>query len=574
MPRLSPPSPLVASPVRRALRAAFGRSAVIVVASTAVNLLTLDGSVYMMQVYDRVLVARSVPTLVTLTALMAALYLAQIAIDAIRQRLVVRLAGGVAAALRGPAHTLAMRRAAAGDLAGAARPESDVERLRSVLAGPGVTALIDLPFAPLFLALEFAIHPALGALALGGAVLLLALPVIAARLGHAPTAAAARTAARRAGDAATRWRNAETAAAMGILGRLRRRTVAEAVTHAALERRVADLGGTFSSVSRGLRMLLQSALLGLGAWLLIDSAVTSGAILASSVLVGRALAPVDLVVAHWRSFSDARAAVDRLGPALAAVETTAPTRLPPPVASLAVEKLSVVPPGADRPVLDGIDFTLAAGDVLAVVGPSGAGKSSLGRVLANVWAPSAGTVRLDGATLDQWDADALGRHVGWVPQSVGFFAGTVAENIARLDEDAADEAIVAAARAAGVHDLVLTAPQGYDTPLAETGGPFSTGQRQRIALARALYGDPFLLVLDEANSNLDVAGETALLAAVEAARARGAVVVLITHRPALLAACSHVLVLEAGRLRRFGPRETVIPALAAAHPSSRPVRAA
>lgn len=557
-------------PVRAALGALLASGSGVVLASAAVNLLMLNGSIYMLQVYDRVLVARSTATLVTVTALMLGLYLVQGVLDGLRQRLMVRLATGFAEDLRAPAHAATMRLAASGSARAAAQPEQDVERVRTVLAGSGPTALLDLPFAPLFLALVFAIHPGLGALALGGAAVLVALPILAGRLSRRADATARQAVMRRMLESEAQRRNAETARAMGFDERLRDRSLAAAETAAAGELVAADVGGAFAAAARVLRMALQSALLGFGAWLVVQDAVSSGAILACSVLAGRALAPVDVVIANWRGLTEAREALARLSTTLEPVAMAERTRLPAPAARLTVEGLAVTPPSGVRPVVQGVDFALEAGDALAIVGPSGAGKSSIARALVGLWAPSAGAVRLDGARLDQWDPAELGRHVGWVPQSVGFFDGSIAENIARMDPAAPSEAVIAAARAAGMHEAILRTAQGYDTPLGDAHGPFSTGQRQRLALARALYGNPFLVVLDEANSNLDAQGEAALARSIAAARARGAIVVLITHRSGLISACNRLLVVEDGAMKAFGPRDEVVRALnAEARPTPR-----
>ena len=549
------------SPLRAAMRAMLASIGGVAATSIAVNLLMLNGSIYMMQVYDRVLTARSTATLLTLSALMLGLYAAQGLLDAVRQRLAVRIATGFAEDLRAPAHAAAMRLAATGRTTAAALPEQDVERVRTVLSGSGPSALFDLPFAPLFLMLIFAIHPLLGAVALAGAVVLLALPLASGRAARRPTETAGRAALRRAVEAEAQRRNGETARAMGFVDRLRDRSLANAETVGAAELATADVTGGFAAAARVARMALQSVLLGVGAWLVIQDAVSAGAILASSVLVGRVFAPVDLVIANWRGLVEARAAAARLDEVLVAAPASERTRLPAPVARLSVEGLAVTPPGATRPVVRGVDFTLEAGEVLAIVGPSGAGKSSIARALVGLWAPSAGAVRLDGARLDQWQPEDLGRHVGWVPQSVGFFDASIAENIARLDPAAESDAVLAAARAAGVHELILRTEAGYDTPIGDAHGPFSTGQRQRLALARALYGEPFLIVLDEANSNLDAQGEAALKRAVADAKARGAIVVLVTHRSNLISAADHLLVIEDGAMKAFGRRDEIVRAL-------------
>ena len=380
------------SPLRAAMRAMLASIGGVAATSIAVNLLMLNGSIYMMQVYDRVLTARSTATLLTLSALMLGLYAAQGLLDAVRQRLAVRIATGFAEDLRAPAHAAAMRLAATGRTTAAALPEQDVERVRTVLSGSGPSALFDLPFAPLFLLLIFAIHPLLGAVALAGAVVLLALPLASGRAARRPTETAGRAALRRAVEAEAQRRNGETARAMGFVDRLRDRSLANAETVGAAELATADVTGGFAAAARVARMALQSVLLGVGAWLVIQDAVSAGAILASSVLVGRVFAPVDLVIANWRGLVEARAAAARLDEVLVAAPASERTRLPAPVARLSVEGLAVTPPGATRPVVRGVDFTLEAGEVLAIVGPSGAGKSSIARALVGLWAPSAGAV--------------------------------------------------------------------------------------------------------------------------------------------------------------------------------------
>lgn len=550
-----------------ACRRQFGGVALL---SVIVNLLMLNGSVYMLQVYDRVLVSHSLPTLVTLTLLMTALYLLQGGLDAIRQRLLVRIARLFDASLRGPVHRVAMARAISAPQPQAAmQPVRDLEQIRAFLTGQGPTTLLDLPFAPFFLILVFLIHPAIGFLSLGGALLLILLSVLSDRLGRGPAEAAQTASNRRMQTFETDRRNAETARAMGLGPVLRSRFVEGGRAAADAAERAADLVGGFAATARMLRMLLQSLVLGLGAYLLIRQEISAGAIIATSILVGRALAPVDLAIANWRGLAQARESARRLKQCLATGMTEA-TQLPAPSRSLVLQDVAVAPPGTERATVAGVGFSLEAGEVLGVVGPSGAGKSSLVRALAGIWPTRTGSVRLDGASLDQWDAERLGRHIGYVPQSVGFFDGTIAENIARMDPNPAPEAVIAAARAAGVHELVLQLPKGYDTPIGDGFGPLSDGQRQRLALARALYGDPFLVILDEANSNLDATGEAALLAAVRGVQSRGGIAILITHRPMALAACTKILVIEAGEQKLFGPREAILRPVVHSNPNTQP----
>jgi ATP-binding cassette subfamily C protein len=364
----------------------------------------------------------------------------------------------------------------------------------------------------------------------------------------------------RAAAAATEIRFGESALAMGMQHRLVRRTLAWEdrfiAAQSYLARTVARLGGA----SRTFRMMLQSLILTVGALLVIDGQATGGVILASSILSGRALAPVDMAIANWRSLVAARAGWVRVIAGIATWRKPPPRSvlLDPPSGEVSLRELWVAPPGASRFAVQGVSLTLAAGQVLALVGPSAAGKSSLVRAMLGIWAPARGEVRLDGATLDQWDADTIGRHFGYVPQTVDLIDGTIGENIARFDPEAGSDGVIAAARAAGMHETILALPDGYDTHVSAGAGELSAGQRQRIGLARALYGDPFLLVLDEANSNLDATGDAALADAIRAVQRRGGIVVMITHRPATLGPATHLAVMQSGRLVDFGERDNVL----------------
>lgn len=518
--------------------------------SVIVNILTLNSALYMLQVYDRVIVSGSAATLITLTALMIGVFVVQGTLDAIRQKLLVRVAALFETAARAPVHAAMLQtRSIAG------RPDlhllHDLGAVRGFLSGSGPSAVMDLPFAVVFAGIIFLVHPALGLLALGGAVVLVGLTLLAERLGRKGAAVAATAAAQQMAQADATLRAAETVQAMGMAGALVRRF--EACGHDAMRAQVrqGDLTGGLTVTTRVLRVLLQSLMLGLGAFLVIRGSVSGGAILAASVLVGRALAPVDLLIGNWRGLVQARGAVGRLLPVLHKAETTAPMALPAPASVLDLTDVGLCAPDGAA-VLAGVEFSLAAGDVLGVVGPSGCGKSTLLRAVLGLVPVARGTIRLDGATLDQWTPAALGPHVGYVPQSVALFDATIAENIARMGTAPDAAQVIAAARSAGVHEMILTLPQGYDTRIGDGFGPLSIGQRQRVALARALYGKPFLIVLDEANANLDPAGEAALVAAIAAARARGAIVIMATHRMAALSACTHILALRDGGQRAFG----------------------
>jgi ATP-binding cassette subfamily C protein len=323
--------------------------------------------------------------------------------------------------------------------------------------------------------------------------------------------------------------------------------------------KASDVVGSYGSMSKILRLLLQSLILGVGAYLVIKAEMSAGSMIAASIMMGRALAPIDMAIANWRSFVAARQSIGRLSAMLAVAPPAAGgTALPKPQHSLQVDQVAVVAPGATTPILRDIRFQLGVGEALGVIGPSGAGKTSLVRALVGIWPPARGLVRIDGAALDQWDRTALGAHIGFVSQAIDLFDGTVARNIARMAPEPDSEAVLRAARAAGVHEMILRLPQGYDTPVGEAASALSAGQRQRIALARALYGDPFFVVLDEPYSNLDLEGETAVTQAVQNAKARGAIVILVAHRPSALAACDKVLLLVNGTQQAFGARDEIL----------------
>jgi len=354
-------------------------------------------------------------------------------------------------------------------------------------------------------------------------------------------------------------RNADILRAMGFGGRAVARFEIANARHLALQTRTSDISGSFGGMAKVMRMMLQSAVLGVGAYLVIHQEATAGVIIAGSILSARALAPVDLAIAHWKGFVAARQSWHRLNRLLGSLpERDAPTRLQAPSKRLSVEGVSIVPPGEQKIIVQDVSFALEAGNGLGVIGPSGSGKSSLVRALVGVWQPARGKVRLDAAALDQWSSDVLGRHIGYLPQDVELFAGTVAQNICRFDPEAIAENIIAAAKEAGVHEMIVKMSDGYDSQVGEHGVSLSAGQAQRVALARALYGEPFLIVLDEPNSNLDTEGDEALTRAVRAARERGAIVVVVAHRPIGIEAVDMLLVLKDGRMQAFGPKEQVL----------------
>ena len=536
------------------------------------NVLLLTGAFFMLQIYDRVLPSRSVPTLVALAILVAILFGALAIIDMIRSRILVRIGASLDNALSARVYDsivrLPLKMGSRGD---GAQPLRDLDAVRSFLSGPGPTALFDLPWLPLYLTIVFAFHVALGIAALVGAIILVTLTLFTEAFSRQPMKAASGFAQTRNALAEASRRNAEALAAMGMASRINARWSEANQRYLMSHQKASDIAGGFGSVSKALRMLLQSAVLGIGAYLVIHQAASPGIIIAAAIIVARALAPVDLAIANWKGFLAARQSWKRLNQLLTLLPARgAPMALPAPTTSLKVEHATAVPPGGQKPVVLNVGFMLTRGQGLGIIGPSASGKSSLVRTIVGVWPPAQGRIRLDGAALDQWSPEALGRHIGYLPQDVELFSGTVAENIARFEPNAASEAIISAARAAGVHDLILSLPQGYETEIGEQGHVLSAGQRQRIALARALYYEPFLVVLDEPNSNLDSEGEEALTQAILGIRQRGGIAIVVAHRPSALAGVDLVLVMAKGSAVSLGPKDEVLSKVLAPAAAARP----
>jgi ATP-binding cassette, subfamily C, type I secretion system permease/ATPase len=540
-----------------ACRSAFIGTALI---SGMSNILMLTGAMFMLEVYDRVVPSRSMATLVGLVALAAGLYAALGVLDAIRVRILARIGGALDETLSGRVYdTLVHLPLRIGSRSEGNQPLRDLDAIRSYFSSLGLVALFDLPWLPIYLAICFAFHPLIGFTALGGAIVLIALTLLTETLMRAPSKAATEAAIARNGLADASRRNAEALTAMGMVSRMAQRWGEANRQFLQSQRRTSDIAGGLGAVSKVLRMMLQSGVLAVGAYLVIHQEATAGIIIAGSILSARALAPVDLAIAHWKGFVAARQSWGRLNTLLAALPAqSAPMALQAPAHRLAVESVSAAPPGVQKIVVQDIGFKLEAGQGLGIIGPSGSGKSSLARLLVGVWYPVRGKVRLDGAALDQWSPDALGRHIGYLPQDVELLGGTVAQNIARFESDPKSEAIIAAAKAVGVHDMIVGLPAGYDTPVGEHGSALSTGQAQRVALARAVYRDPFLVVLDEPNSHLDSEGDEALTRAILGVRERRGIVIVIAHRPSAIAGVDHLLVMNQGRAQAFGPKDEIL----------------
>lgn len=531
--------------------------------SGVINILMLTGALFMLEIYDRVLPSRSLPTLIGLGILVLLLFSLQGLLDLVRSRILVRVGAHVDEALRGKVlHALLRIPLLVGNQSGGAQPIRDLENVRSFLSGPGPIAFFDLPWLPVYLIVIFAFHIWLGVTALVGAIILVGLTFLTEVMSRAPMACISTRMQARTNFAESCRRNAEVITAMGMGQRvdakwqdMNRRYLSDC-------QQVSDVTGGFGAFSKVLRMVLQSAVLAVGAFLVIEQEATAGIIIAASILAGRALAPVDLAISQYKSFLGARQSWARLNTMLALLPQRAdPLPLPAPESHITLREVYVAAPGTRKPIVESVSFTIEAGSALGIIGPTGSGKSSLLRAIVGVWQPLSGRVRLDGADLDQWSAEHLGRNIGYLPQDVELFSGTISENIARFDAKAEPESIIAAAKAAGVHDLIVSLREGYDTQIGEQGQVLSAGQRQRVALARALYGDPFLVVLDEPNSNLDGEGEVALNQAILGVRKRGGIVLIVAHRPSALVATNWLLAIDRGRMQAFGEKDAVLATL-------------
>lgn len=557
-----PPSPAGSTPrteLAETLRACRSSYIGVAVFTAVLNVLYLTGSFFMLQVYDRVIPSRSVPTLVALCVLALGLYGFQAVLDIVRNRVLIRIAGGFAETLDRRIYHLLVKLPLRAPQMGGFEPVRDLDSIRTFMSGGGPAALFDLPWMPLYLGICYLFHPLIGLTATVGALILVGITFLTEVKVRQPSIEVSSLSARRTSLAEASRRNSEVLHAMGMVGRFSAQWADYGRRYVGAHQRAGDITGGMGSFSRALRMALQSAVLAVGAYLVIKQQATAGIIIAGSILSARALAPVEQVIAQWRVFVSARQSWHRLNNLLARIpEERDVMELPKPKTSLSVETVSVAPPGVNMLVARDIAFGLKAGQGLGIIGPSASGKSSLARTLVGVWRPVTGKVRIDGATLDQWSSEALGEHIGYLPQDMELFAGTVAQNIARLEPEPDSKKVIAAAQAAGVHELILGLPNGYETEMGEGGTSLSAGQRQRVGLARALYGDPFLVVLDEPNSSLDHDGEEALTRAIMSVRARGGIAIVIAHRPSALAAVDQLLVMRGGKQQAFGPKDAVL----------------
>jgi PrtD family type I secretion system ABC transporter len=530
--------------------------------SIIVNLLVLALPLYSLQVFDRVLSSRSVETLLALTVVTLGLLALQAALDHVRSAVLRKVALRVETSLTGPVLRASLDEGSRGSPQAVAGLR-DLREVRTAVSSPGLTALFDLPLTPFFVLVVFLIHPLLGFFVIGAITILAVLTGTHALAARRPQDEDAR-ATQKAGEAVQDYvRHAEAIQALGMTGDVERRWRKQNNQLLKLDAVLAGRVGAVLSVTKFVRMAVQVGITGLGASLALDGAITPGAMIASSLLMARALAPVEQAVGGWKSWTSAQAAGKRLVTLLkGADEPMSAVTLPRPRGDLEVTNVVFRPEGAEMPVLRGVSLRLSAGHALAIVGPSGSGKSTLMRLIAGVWKPTAGEIRIDGADLEQWKRNTLGRHIGYLPQAVQLLSGTVAENISRLEDDPASEDIIAAAQAAGVHELILRLPQGYDTVIGEGGFQLSGGQKQRIGLARALYGNPGVVILDEPNSNLDPEGEAALIDALQSCREAKRTIILVSHRPALLRSVDWIVVIRDGQVERAGARGDLMRGLA------------
>lgn len=538
------------------------RAALIAVGAVSllINLLMLTGPFFMLQVYDRVLASGSVPTLVAIASLAMVLYGFYGFLETLRGRILSRVGQRVDARLSG----LVYRTSNAlpvhfGRRAAQLRPVHDLDTIRQFLSGQGPSVIFDMPWLPIYLGIVFLFHPLLGGVALGGGLLIVLLIGLNETMSRKPVAETSLQATHRAHDVESGQRNSEVISAMGMDAALTDKWESENDTYLASLRKATDQSGFFGTVIKTIRFVLQSAILGTGAWLAIKQEVTPGVMIAASIMTSRALSPIEQAVAHWRGFIACRQALKRLREVLQVGAATGKmVDLPLPKKAVELEQVSCGPFGEQMPFVTNVNFRLSAGDGLGVIGPSGSGKSTLARALVGAVPALKGQIRYDGAELRQWPSEKRGEFIGYLPQDLQLFDGTIADNISRFRQHAPSGAIIEAAELANVHDLIVSLPEGYNTVIGRAGRDLSAGQRQRIALARALYGNPFLVVLDEPNSNLDAEGEASLVNAIKAMRERGSIVVVIAHRPNAIATVDKILCLQEGRMAAFGPKEEVL----------------
>jgi len=539
--------------------------------SGVINLLMLSGSLYMLQVYDRVIPSRNITTLFGLSLMVLLAYVMQGYLDALRARMLCRVATLFDVGLQDSIHhalvTLPLRGAKPMQMQ---QPLRDLDQVRAFMSSMGPTAFLDMPWIPIFLLAMFMFHPAIGMTAVLGTAAIVTMTLVTERMSRSAAKATMDSSAQRQVLADTTQRNAEVIRALGMVDRFGALWARVNERYLRENIRVTDVHANLGSGAKVLRYVLQSGMLGIGAYLVVADKASGGIMIASSIMMGRALAPVEVALGSWKQLVAARQSIARLREVCKATAKPAapPVALPRPCRELSVQELSVAAPGTDKPIVQNISFKLKAGMGLALLGASASGKTSLSKALVGIWPAQHGVVRLDGAAIDQWRNEDLGRHVGYLPQDVVLFDGTVAENICRFDPGATSDAILKAAQIAGVHDIILRLPDGYSTRIGQLGMSLSAGQRQRVGLARAVFGDPFLIVLDEPNANLDAEGENALAQAIQTLRRTGSIVIVISHRPNALATLNMAIVLYEGKSIAFGTSQEVFARVRGSSPAA------
>ena len=548
----------IKSPVRATISSMRKAWVGVGVLSLFVNLLMLTGPLYMLQVYDRVITSQSMSTLVVISILMVAMYGFMGVLDFLRSRILVRIGNFVDNELSAPLFKTWLSQGVRGKVAPGQKPLQNLSVIKRFLTGSAPTTFFDIPWTPIYIGVIFMIDWTLGVFAIVGAILVLFIAIVAElRTRKKETQSQG---ARSNSQQFTQkvYVNSEAVMSMGMVGEMTERWGRLKNDGAASDLSASDISGGATALSKAFRMFLQSAILGLGAALAVKQIITPGAMIAGSIILGRALAPIQMIIGQWRNYIQTKNAYRDLNEFYEALPAaTEKVALPTPTGKLDVKGLSAGPPGAKKATLKNLNFDLVPGDGLCVLGHSGSGKSSLARLLVGIWMPQMGSIRLDGATLDQWENETLGKHIGYLPQTVDLFDGTVGENISRFRDNVPSEVIIRAAQIAGIHDFILSLPDGYNTQLGQGGVILSVGQIQRVALARAMFGDPCLIVLDEPNSNLDAQGDKALNAAIQYMRGQNKTVIIVSHRPTAMAAVNKVLVLRGGQQEKFGLREEI-----------------
>ncbi len=547
--------------MHRAMKKLRGGFFAVGVFSFFINMLMLTAPIYMLQIYDRVLGSRSPMTLLMLTIVAGGLLVASGILDAIRSRLLVRLGVMFDSEISAHVFTAYLRSRFFRDTSDQPAPVRDVETVRAFLSSPGLTLFFDAPWIPFFIILVFYMHPLLGVVSVGGALILILLPAIGELLTRRANARVRNNTKRANQVIETSLRNVEAIEAMGFRNNLLQGWLKAHFDALRDQMAAGDTTGLMTALSKSFRQILQTLLLASGAYLAIQEIITPGVMIAASIIVGRALAPVESAIGSWRMMSAARVAYRRLEALLNENPMPMSMPLPRPEGRLVVESVVATVPRSPHPILRGVSFEIDPGDVLGIVGRTASGKTTLARLLVGIWEPSIGNVRLDGSDIYHWDHDDLGQYIGYLPESVELINGTVAENIARF-ADPDPEKVIRAAQVTEVHEMIQRLPEGYDTMIGEGGSRLSGGQRQRIALARAVYGDPSLVVLDEPNSNTDFAGDQSLLSTIESLKSMGTTVVIVSHRPTIIACVDKLLILNGGRVEKFGPRGEVVPSIA------------